>query len=118
MNQKDRRSPALAISARGSTAAQDGPPANGKAKLFDSSIVSTAQQAVDFITNILESSTEYSVIAKDRSVGKIFLFGTKAHGASTAHEPGEVVGRANSSILHVPEDVAAGVPARIMRAAL
>ena len=41
-----------------------------KPRLFDSSIVGTAQQAVDFITNILESSTEYSVIAKDL-VGKI-----------------------------------------------
>ncbi len=30
-------------------------------KLFDSTIVSTAEEALDFIGNILESSTEYSV---------------------------------------------------------
>jgi PAS domain S-box-containing protein len=116
MNQKDRRSPALATSPRGSTAAQDGPPASGKPKLFDSSIVSTAQQAVDFITNILESSTEYSVIAKDLE-GKILLWNEGAR-RLYGYEPGELVGRANSSILHVPEDVAAGVPAQIMRTAL
>ena len=44
-----------------------------KARLFDSSIVGTGQEAVDFITNILESSTEYSVIAKDLT-GKILLW--------------------------------------------
>jgi hypothetical protein len=42
-----------------------GLPEHEKARLFDGSIVGTAQEAVDFITNILESSTEYSVIAKD-----------------------------------------------------
>src|SRR3989475_629526 len=36
-------------------------------KLFDSTIVSTAEQALEFIGNILESSTEYSVIGKDIS---------------------------------------------------
>jgi len=41
-----------------------------KAKLFDSAIVSNAQEAVDFIGNILESSTEYCVIGKDLE-GKI-----------------------------------------------
>ncbi len=44
-----------------------------KARLFDSSIVSTAQEALDFIGNILESSTEYSVIGKDLD-GKILLW--------------------------------------------
>jgi hypothetical protein len=42
-------------------------------RLFDSSIAGTAQEAVDFITNILESSTEYSVIAKDLT-GNILLW--------------------------------------------
>ncbi len=36
-----------------------------KARLFDTSIVGTGQEAVDFITNILESSTEYSPHGKD-----------------------------------------------------
>ena len=34
-------------------------------KLFDSPIVGTAEQALDFIGNILESSTEYSILGKD-----------------------------------------------------
>lgn len=44
-----------------------------KATLFDSSILATAQEAVDFIGNILESSTEYSIIGKDLE-GKILLW--------------------------------------------
>jgi PAS domain S-box-containing protein len=104
------------VSPKGSKTAQDAPPKNKKPKLFDSSILSTAQQAVDFITNILESSTEYSVIAKDLE-GKILLWNEGAR-RLYGYEPDEVVGRANSSILHVPEDVAAGLPDQIMRTAL
>ena len=116
MNHKERRSPAAAVSAKGSINAPSGLPADRKRKLFDSSIVSTAQQGVDFITNILESSTEYSMIAKDLEV-KILLWNEGAR-RLYGYEPDEVVGRANSSILHIPEDVAAGVPAQIMRTAL
>jgi len=82
----------------------------------DNSIVGTAQEAVDFITNILESSTEYSVIAKDLT-GKILLWNEGAR-RLYGYEPDEVIGRANSSILHAPQDVAAGVHEQIMRAAL
>src|SRR5882672_2091301 len=116
MNRKDQGSQTLSTSARGSTTPQGGLPIGEKPKLFDGSIVSTAQQAVDFITNILESSTEYSVIAKDLE-GKILLWNERAR-RLYGYEPGEVVGRANSSILHVPEDVAAGLPAQIMQTAL
>jgi PAS domain S-box-containing protein len=87
-----------------------------KASLFDSSIVGTAQEAVDFIANILESSTEYSVIAKDLA-GKIVLWNEGAR-RLYGYEPDEVVGKANSSILHAPQDVEAGVPEQIMQAAL
>jgi PAS domain S-box-containing protein len=87
-----------------------------KAKLFDSSIVGTAQEAVDFISNILESSTEYSLIAKDLT-GKIVLWNKGAR-RLYGYEPDEVIGKANSSILHAREDVSAGVPQQIMRAAL
>jgi PAS domain S-box-containing protein len=116
MNHKDRCPQAPAASVKGSMTAQGRPAADQKPKLFDSSIVSTAQQAVDFITNILESSTEYSMIAKDLE-GKILLWNEGAR-RLYGYEPDEVVGRANSSILHVPEDVAAGVPTQIMRTAL
>src|SRR2546425_951528 len=87
-----------------------------KAKLFDSQIVGNAQEAVDFITNILESSTEYSIIGKDLD-GKILLWNEGAR-RLYGYEPEEVVGKANSSILHTPEDVRAGKPREILEAAL
>ncbi|MBI3853109.1 MAG: hypothetical protein HY298_22895 [Verrucomicrobia bacterium] len=48
------------------------------ARLFDSTIVHTPQQALDFIGNILESSTGYSIIGKDLD-GKILLRNEGAH---------------------------------------
>jgi PAS domain-containing protein len=45
----------------------------GKVDLFDRTMVRDAQAAVDFITNVLESSTEYSIIGKDLD-GKIQLW--------------------------------------------
>src|SRR5690242_14939495 len=87
-----------------------------KAKLFDSAIVGNAQEAVDFITNILESSTEYSVIGKDLE-GKILLWNEGAR-RLYGYEPEEVVGKQNSSILHTQEDVDSGKPREIMAAAL
>src|SRR5204863_7072306 len=77
-----------------------------KAKLFDNAIVGNPQEAVDFIANILESSTEYSIIGKDLD-GKILLWNEGAR-RLYGYEPEEVIGKANSSILHVPEDVLAG----------
>ncbi|MFB3812927.1 MAG: PAS domain-containing protein [Terriglobales bacterium] len=93
-----------------------GPSAEHKSRLFDSSIVGTASEAVDFITNILESSTEYSVIAKDLD-GKILLWNEGAR-RLYGYEPDEVVGKANSSILHTAEDVRADFPHKILQAAL
>lgn len=87
-----------------------------KAKLFDGAIVSNAQEAVDFITNILESSTEYSVIGKDLD-GKILLWNEGAR-RLYGYEPEEVVGKANSAMLHTDEDVAGGRPREILDAAL
>ncbi|MCI0579535.1 MAG: PAS domain S-box protein [Chloroflexi bacterium] len=87
-----------------------------KTRLFDSAIVKTAQEAVDFIGNILESSTEYSIIGKDLD-GKILLWNEGAR-RLYGYEPEEVVGQAYSSILHTPEDVQAGKPREIMDAAL
>jgi PAS domain S-box-containing protein len=85
-------------------------------RLFDSSIVSTAQGAGDFITNILESSTEYSLITKDLT-GNILLWNDGAR-RPYGYEPNEVVDKANFSILHVSRDVQAGIPEQIMQAAL
>jgi PAS domain S-box-containing protein len=87
-----------------------------KPKLFDTAIIGDPQAAMDFITNILESSTEYSVIAKDLT-GKILLWNEGAR-RLYGYEPDEVVGRMNSSILHTPKDVADGLPQKIMEDAL
>src|SRR3972149_2308570 len=92
------------------------PEVEKKPKLFDTSIVSGPQEAVQFITNILESSTEYSVIGKDLE-GRILLWNEGAR-RLYGYEPEEVVGKANSSILHTPEDVKAGKPREILDAAL
>jgi PAS domain S-box-containing protein len=87
-----------------------------RAKLFGSGIVESAGDAVDFITNILESSTEYSIVGKDLD-GKILLWNEGAR-RIYGYEPEEVVGKANSSILHSPEDVASGKPKEILDATL
>ncbi len=87
-----------------------------RAKLFDSAIVGNAQEAVHFIGNILESSTEYSIIGKDLE-GRILLWNEGAR-RLYGYEAEEVVGKANSAILHTPEDVAAGRHREIMEVAL
>src|SRR5436189_247372 len=87
-----------------------------KTRLFDRAIIGNVHEALDFITNILESSTEYSIIGKDLD-GKILLWNEGAR-RLYGYEPEEVVGKANSSILHTPEDVKAGKPREILEAAL
>jgi PAS domain S-box-containing protein len=87
-----------------------------RAKLFDSAIVGNAQEAVDFIGNILESSTEYSIVGKDLD-GKILLWNEGAR-RLYGYEPNEVVGKINASILHTPEDVASGKAREILDIAL
>jgi PAS domain S-box-containing protein len=84
--------------------------------LFDAGIINNPQAAIDFITNILESSTEYSVIAKDLD-GKILLWNEGAR-RLYGYEPEEVVGKINSSVLHTEQDVKAGLPKKIMKDAL
>ncbi len=69
-----------------------------------------------FLQNILESSTEYSIIGKDLE-GNILLWNEGAR-RLYGYAPEEVVGKANSSILHTPEDIAAGKHRDMMQAAL
>jgi PAS domain S-box-containing protein len=116
MRQKGRRLQAGTASAKGPIAARGEPHVDHKSKFPATSKANAAQQALDFITSILESSTEYSVIAKDLE-GKILLWNEGAR-RLYGYEPGEVVGKANSSILHAPEDVATGLPGQILRVAL
>ncbi len=84
--------------------------------LFDSAILGNAQEVVDFIANILESSTEYSIIGTDLD-GKILLWNEGAR-RLYGYEPEEVIGKLNMAILHIPEDVQAGMLRAIMATAL
>src|SRR6266568_830744 len=87
-----------------------------KTQLLDSSIFGGPQEAVQFVTNILASCTEYSIICKDLK-GTILLWSEGAR-RLYGYEPEEVVGKVNSSILYVPEDVRAGRPHQMMETAL
>ncbi|MDX6557817.1 MAG: hypothetical protein QOF72_866 [Blastocatellia bacterium] len=85
-------------------------------RLFDSSILGSNEDALDFLTNVLQSSVEYSIVCKGLD-GTILLWNEGAR-RLYGYEPEEVVGRANSSILHTPEDVEAGKPRKMLDAAL
>src|ERR1041385_4765312 len=87
-----------------------------KTKLFDSTMLGDAEQALDFIGSILESATEYSVIGKDLE-GNILLWNEGAR-RIYGYEPEEVVGKRNSCILHPPEDAASGIPQKVLDSAL
>jgi protein-histidine pros-kinase len=83
---------------------------------FDADIVGTTQsEAFDFISSVLQSSTEYSIIAA-RPDGQILLWN---EGASRlyGYQPEEVIGRANWDLLFTPEDVRAGKPRDMLAAA-
>ena len=85
-------------------------------KLFDSSIVSTPEEALEFISNMLASSTEYSIIGKNLD-GRIVLWNEGAH-RLYGYEAEEVVGVVHGSLLHAPEDVKAGLPRTMLDTAL
>jgi PAS domain S-box-containing protein len=84
-------------------------------QLFDSTVLGSRQDAVEFIESLLESSTGHSIIAKDLD-GKILLWNEGARRVY-GYEPEEVIG-ADSLILHTPEDVGSGRPQEILDAAL
>lgn len=73
-------------------------------------------QALEFISNVLESSTEYSMIASAPD-GTILLFNEGARRVY-GYEPNEVVGKMKTDALHTPEEVSAGLPAKIVEVAL
>ena len=72
--------------------------------------------AANFIGNVLEASTETTIVGKDLE-GNIQLWNEGAR-RLYGYEPEEVIGKANSSILHTAEDVAAGLPKQMMATAL
>ena len=73
-------------------------------------------EAAALMSNILEASTEYAIIGKSLD-GTIVLWNEGAC-RIYGYAPDEVVGIANSSILHVPEDVEAGKHQQFLETAL
>ncbi len=84
-------------------------------RLLDSKIVGNTGEVVDFLGNILESSTEYSIIGKDLD-GIILLWNEGARRVY-GYEPEQIIGQ-SSEILHTPEDRKAGLPQQMLTAAL
>ena len=85
-------------------------------KLFDSAVLRQADAAMEFLAGVLEASTEYSISGKSLD-GQILLWNEGAR-RMYGYEADEVIGHANSSILHTPEDLAAERPREMMAAAL
>ncbi len=85
--------------------------------LFDAAFVgSSPRDALEFVVNVLQSCTEISIIGKGID-GTILLWNEGAR-RLYGYEAAEVLARANSNVLHTPEDVASGKPAQIMATAL
>jgi PAS domain S-box-containing protein len=84
-------------------------------KLFDSSVASTPEQALDFISSVLASSTEYSIIGKNLN-GGIVLWNEGAR-RIYGYDADEVIG-VHASMLHAPEDAKSGLPRMMLNAAL
>ena len=83
---------------------------------FDKTLLGDHRSALEFIEDVLESSTEYSIIGQDLE-GTILLWNEGAR-RLYGYEPDEVIGKLNSTILYAVEDVEAGVPAEITEATL
>src|SRR5438552_8886779 len=84
--------------------------------LADSTVFGTADEAADFVDSVLGASTEYWIIGLDLA-GTILLWNGGAR-RLYGYEARDVVGKANVSLLHTPEDVAVGKPAQIAEDAL
>ncbi len=72
-------------------------------------------QARNFLENVLESSTEYSIIAKD--LDRRILAWNKGAERFYGYDASEVIGR-SSEMLHVPEEIQSGAVAELHRRAL
>lgn len=88
------------------------------APLFDPSFVGGDASAdpLEFIVNILQSSTEYSIIGKGVD-GTVLLWNEGAR-RNYGYEPVDVLGKLTSDVLHAPEDVQTGKPREMMAVAL
>jgi PAS domain S-box-containing protein len=85
--------------------------------LFDAAFVgSSPQDALAFLVNILQSSTDYAIIGEGPD-GTILLWNEGAR-RLYGYEARELVGTATADVLHTPEEVAAGRPNEFRQAAL
>lgn len=84
--------------------------------VVDTALLGGPDAAVEFIGNVLESSTEYSIIAADLD-GTIVLWNEGAR-RIYGFEPGEVIGKVNLADLYAPFARDAGEPEATLRAAL
>ncbi|MBI2569224.1 MAG: PAS domain S-box protein [Candidatus Schekmanbacteria bacterium] len=78
-------------------------------KLLESQVSQRTRELIEataFLNNILESSTEYSIIAKDLE-GRILAWNEGAR-RTYGYAAEEMVGRTNARVLHTPEDVESG----------
>ncbi len=66
----------------------------------------STQERVDFLNSILQSSTEYSIVAEDLD-GTILAWNEGARRVY-GYEASDLVGKASAFVLHDPEDVASG----------
>jgi PAS domain S-box-containing protein len=84
--------------------------------LSGSTLFGSAEEAAEFVGNVLAASTEYSIIGQDLD-GNILLWNEGAR-RLYGYEPAEVIGVENAAILHTPEDFAAGRPREMIETAL
>jgi PAS domain S-box-containing protein len=80
--------------------------------ILDGILHSSADEIIRFMRNILDSSTEYSIIGNDLD-GNILLWNEGAR-RIYGYEAKDVVGKKNSEIIHIPEDIEAGLPQKIL----
>ena len=85
-------------------------------KLIDRDVLSEPDEAAGFLENILQASTQYSIIGLSAD-GTIQLWNEGAR-RLYGYEPQDVVGSKNVAILHTREDVECGKPGEMMALAL
>jgi PAS domain S-box-containing protein len=92
------------------------PVSGAEPKLLMSPRLRDPSAAANFLASLLEASTEYSIIGSNLE-GGIELWNEGAR-RLYGYEPGAMIDKANASILHTADDIADGLPQKMMRAAL
>ena len=90
-------------------------PRIGDLALFDRAGVQTTEEGLEFLGNVLQSATEYSVVATGRD-GSILLWNEGAR-RLYGYAPEEALGQ-STLMLHTPEDISAGLPEQMAAGAL